>query len=123
MAKFAESSSSGSIGAPIDRFVGLIRGRYKADIVIMLGKGARRFSELRRSINRISDRAPARQLDELEHDAIVRRVAYAEVPPRVIYSLTPYGRNPLPITRGDLEARSPRWSPSTTRSPRTRATA
>ena len=99
MPKIADSSISESIGAPIDRFVGLIQGRYKADIVIVLGKRDRRFSELGRSISRISDRALARQLDELEHDGIVQRVAYAEMPPRVIYSLTSYGRTLCPLLK------------------------
>ena len=92
-------SGAGAIGAPVDAFVKLIRGRYKADIVILLGKKERRFSELRRAIPRISERVLARQLDALERDGIVRRTAFAEVPPRVQYSLTAHGKTLCPIIK------------------------
>lgn len=88
-----------SLGAPIEAFLQLIRGRHKTDIVIMLGKGDRRFSELRKGIPRISDRVLARQLDALERDGIVSRTAFAEVPPHVKYSLTPRGRTLCPILK------------------------
>lgn len=90
---------SPSFGEPIDAFVRLIRGRHKADIVILLGKKDRRYSELRRSIPNISERALARQLDALERDGVVQRTAFAEMPLRVEYSLTPYGRTLCPILK------------------------
>lgn len=91
--------SDESLGAPIEAFVRLIRGRYKPDIVIMLGKSDRRFTELRNGIPRISDRVLARQLDALERDGIVNRTAFAEVPPHVEYSLTARGRTLCPILK------------------------
>ena len=91
--------ASDSLGDPIEAFLRLIRGRYKPDIVIMLGKGDRRFSELRKGIPRISDRVLARQLDALERDGVVSRTAFAEVPPHVKYSLTPGGRTLCPILK------------------------
>ena len=97
-----DADVSDSIGAPVDRFVRIIRGRYKADIIIHLGKAVperRRFSELRRSIRGISERVLARQLDELERDQIVERRVFAEVPPRVEYSLTPRGRTLCPLIK------------------------
>ena len=95
-------ATTDSIGAPVERFVRIIRGRHKADIIIQLGKatpGRRRFSELRRSIPGISERVLARQLDELERDQIVERTVFAEVPPRVEYGLTPRGRTLCPLIK------------------------
>lgn len=88
-----------SIGAPVEAFIRLIRGRHKPDIVIRLGKGRRRFAELRRAIPRISERVLARQLDELERDGLIERKVYAEVPPRVEYSLTPRGSTLCPVIK------------------------
>lgn len=96
MNRMPKSSSPGEI---IEEFVRIVRGRYKPDIVISLGNGVRRFGELRRAIPHISERALARQLDALEKDGIVNRVAYPEIPPRVQYSLTAYGRTMCPILK------------------------
>jgi len=95
-------TTNDSIGAPVERFVRIIRGRHKADIIIHLGKAVperRRFSELRRAIPGISERVLARQLDELERDEVVERTVFAEVPPRVEYSLTPRGRTLCPLIK------------------------
>jgi DNA-binding HxlR family transcriptional regulator len=53
---------------------------------------------LRRKTTGISDRVLTRQLRELETDGIVRREVFAEVPPRVEYSLTEYGESLRPVT-------------------------
>ena len=76
----------------------VIKGKHKADIIIRLGRrGACRFSELRRLVPGVSERILAKQLHELEHDGIVGRTAYAEVPPRVEYRLTAHGSTLCPI--------------------------
>jgi DNA-binding HxlR family transcriptional regulator len=69
-----------SIGAPVEAFIRIFRGRHKPDILICLGKGRYRFAELRRAIPGLSERVLARQLDELEHDGLIERTVYAEVP-------------------------------------------
>ena len=92
-------SAGGSLGEPVDEFVQLIRGRYKADIIILLGKKPRRFNELRKTIPRISDRVLARQLDALERDDIVERTVFVEMPLRVEYSLTARGKTLCPILK------------------------
>lgn len=67
--------------------------------ITLLGERTYRFSELSRSIDGISQRMLALTLRQLERDGLVRREAFAEVPPRVEYSLTPLGRSVLdPIT-------------------------
>jgi DNA-binding HxlR family transcriptional regulator len=88
-----------SIGAPVEAFIRLIRGRHKPDIVIRLVKGRHRFAELRRAIPRISEGVLARQLDELKRDGLIERKVCAEVPPRVEYSLTPRGSTLCPVIK------------------------
>jgi DNA-binding HxlR family transcriptional regulator len=91
--------ATGSLGAPIEALVRLIRGRHKPDILIRLNRGPRRFSELHRAIPGVSERVLSKQLDELERDGLVDRTVYPEVPPRVEYSLTPFGRTLCPILK------------------------
>jgi len=93
------SYSGGSLGAPIEALVRLIRGRHKPDILIRLNPGPQRFSELHRAIPGVSERVLSRQLDELEQDGLVDRTVYPEVPPRVEYSLTQVGRTLCPILK------------------------
>lgn len=89
-----------SLGVPVEELVRLIRGRYKPDILIRLGKVDRlRFAQLRRAIPGLSDRALARQLDELERDGLIERTVYPEVPPRVEYNLTPLGHTLCPLIK------------------------
>lgn len=93
-------AQSGSIGAPVEAFVRLIRGRHKPDIVIRLGKTDQlRFSELRRAIPGVSERVLARQLDQLEQDGVVERTVFAEVPVRVEYRLTSLGKTLCPVIK------------------------
>jgi DNA-binding HxlR family transcriptional regulator len=94
------TSPATSLGAPVEAFVRLIHGRYKSDILIRLGKKQRqRFTDLRRAIPGISERALARQLDDLERAGLVERTVYPEVPPRVEYCLTAFGSTLCPLLK------------------------
>ncbi len=76
----------------------LIGGKWKPLILYRLGQeGTRRFSELKRSMPSITQKMLTQQLRELESDGIVHRDVYAEVPPKVEYSLTEMGRSVLPL--------------------------
>lgn len=76
---------------PVEVAIAVIGGAWKMTTVKHLGNGTLRFGELRRAVGPVTPRVLTRQLRELEHDGIVARRVYAEVPPRVEYSLTPLG--------------------------------
>jgi len=71
----------------------MLEGRWKMLILFHLFDGAvLRFSELERAIPAVSQKMLIQQLRQLETDAIVERIVYPEVPPRVEYRLTAWGQ-------------------------------
>ncbi len=70
----------------------VIGGKWKGIIIYHLFKGPKRFIELRTLLPDITQRVLTLQLRELEADKIVMRKVYAEVPPKVEYSLTQIGQ-------------------------------
>jgi DNA-binding HxlR family transcriptional regulator len=73
--------------------------KWSVLIVALLGDGKKRFSELRRTIEGISQRMLTLTLKGLERDGLVTRTVYPTIPPRVDYELTKLGRSLLtPIT-------------------------
>ena len=76
---------------PAEATLEVIGGRWKVPIVWHLFAGTLRFSELRRALPGCTPKMLTQQLRELEGDGVVTRKVYAEVPPRVEYSLTPRG--------------------------------
>ena len=76
---------------PVEVTMSVIGGCWKLSIIQELLDHTLRYSELRRAVGTVTDRVLTRQLRELEADGLVERTVYAEVPPRVEYSLTPRG--------------------------------
>ena len=71
----------------------LVGGKWKLRIIFYLLNGTKRFSELAKMIPGITQKTLTQQLRELEEVDIVTRTIYAEMPPRVEYSLTEYGKS------------------------------
>lgn len=86
MAKVVQSGTCGLSSA-----LAVIAGKWKATIVWELHARPLRFGALRRALPGISEKILFEQLRELEAEGVVHREAFAEVPPRVEYSLTPAG--------------------------------
>ncbi|MFT5777378.1 MAG: DNA-binding HxlR family transcriptional regulator [Crocinitomicaceae bacterium] len=88
---------------PLSMSLGVIGGKWKPIIIYNLDKSKKRFGQLDATITGISRKVLTSQLNELVHDKLVERNAYAETPPRVEYSLTEKGRELMPIFRGIAE--------------------
>lgn len=82
---------------PVETTLTLISDKWKVLIIRDLLGGTRRFSELRRSIGRISQKVLTSNLRQMEDDGLIHRKVYAEVPPRVEYSLTDTGQILKPV--------------------------
>jgi DNA-binding HxlR family transcriptional regulator len=77
----------------IDAALDVVSGKWKGLILWELqAHGVRRFAELRRGLPGVSEKMLTQHLREMEEDGLVHRKVYAEVPPRVEYSLTEDGR-------------------------------
>lgn len=77
----------------------VIGGKWKPLILYHLERGTRRFSELQRLIPQTTKKMLTKHLRELERDEIIHRKVFAQVPPRVEYSLTKHGQSLRPILR------------------------
>jgi len=77
--------------------VHLMSGRWKLPILFIISKGQNRFGVLKKVIPNITERMLTLQLRELESDGLITRTIFAEVPPRVEYTLTKIGSELLPI--------------------------
>ena len=82
---------------PVETTLMLIGSKWKVLILRDLMPGAKRFGELRRSIGSVSQKVLTAQLRDMEACGLVDRRVYAEVPPRVEYSLTELGWSLRPI--------------------------
>lgn len=84
-----EPNYSCGLNAAVD----VIGGKWKALILWALSVEPRRFGALRREVDGISEKVLIQQLRDLERDAIVHREVHQQVPPKVVYSLTPLGES------------------------------
>lgn len=84
---------------PLEAAMDVMGGKWKVTVLFRLMEGTRRFNELRRLLPNVTQRMLTTQLRDLESDGLVSRKVYAEVPPKVEYSLTPLGKTLEPILR------------------------
>jgi DNA-binding HxlR family transcriptional regulator len=88
----------GPYGCSVGATLSVIGGRWKPIIIFkLLHNDFLRFGELKKEIDGVTQRMLTQQLRELEGDKVVARKVYAEVPPRVEYSLTEYGKTLEPV--------------------------
>lgn len=81
----------------------VLMGKWKLSILWILHSKTRRFNELQRLMPSISRGVLTQQLRELEHDKLINREVYREVPPKVEYSLTDLGVSFIPVMTQIME--------------------
>lgn len=95
------SAKSGSVEkneiCPVAEALKVIGGKWRLQIINEIGAENRRFGEMKRLIPEISEKMLIQELKALTNMKILNRKAFPEIPPRVEYSLTPFGMKVLPI--------------------------
>ena len=82
---------------PFEAALDVIGGKWKPLIVWTLGDRVMRFNELQKALPGVNTKMLTKQLRELEQDGVITRTVYPEVPPRVEYAITDFGRTLIPI--------------------------
>jgi len=81
----------------VEATLDVIGGKWKPLILWHLGGDVLRFSELQKGLPGVNAKMLTKQLRELEEDGVIKRTIYPEVPPRVEYSITEFGKTLIPI--------------------------
>jgi DNA-binding HxlR family transcriptional regulator len=84
-------------GCSVEATLDVIGGKWKGVILFYLLSGTKRFNELHHLLPSVTHRMLILQLRELEEAGVVHREVYLQVPPKVEYSLTPFGKSLQPI--------------------------
>ncbi|PMB27701.1 winged helix-turn-helix transcriptional regulator [Fischerella thermalis] len=93
----AEAENSNRLTCEVETTLKVIGGRWKVLIIRELMLEVKRFGELQRALPGITQKMLTQQLREMEEDGIIHRQVYAQIPPKVEYSLTPLGESLKPI--------------------------
>lgn len=88
---------------PAEFTLAMIGGRWKIPIIFHLLAGRKRFSDLSRAIKGVTQKMLTQQLREMERNGLVMRQVYAQVPPKVEYSLTDLGASLHPVVEAMCE--------------------
>ena len=80
-------------GCGLNATLRIISGKWKPLVLFFLRDSPKRYGELKRLVQGVSDKVLIQQLKDLEADCVLARTDYKEVPPRVDYALTPLGRS------------------------------
>jgi len=84
---------------PVSETMKIIGGKWKPVILYLISHDVNRFGEMMSEIKGISKKMLTNQLRELERDGMLHRKIYAEVPPKVEYSLSELGQSIKPVTK------------------------
>ena len=82
---------------PVEAALDVIGGKWKPLILWALGDNVLRFNELQKALPGVNTKMLTKQLRELEEDGVITRKVYPEVPPRVEYAITDFGKTLIPI--------------------------
>jgi DNA-binding HxlR family transcriptional regulator len=82
---------------PVETTLMMIGDKWKVLIIRELLPGTKRFNEIHHSIDGVSQKVLTQKLREMESDGLLERKVYAEVPPKVEYSLTELGKSLGPV--------------------------
>lgn len=82
-----------TFGCGLEAALAVLGGKWKPLVLYNLAKNVHRYGELRRAIGGVTDKVLIQQLKELERDEVVARIDFQEIPPKVEYSLTPFGQS------------------------------
>ena len=82
---------------PVTHFMNKVGGKWKVLVIHGIYMGYNRFSSLQKAIPLISKQMLINQLRELEEDNIIERTVFPEIPPRVEYNISKYGKTLLPL--------------------------
>lgn len=93
----AQTTTKELPACPVETTLTLIGDKWKVLILRDLLPGTKRFGELKKSIGGVSQKVLTAQLRDMEENGLVNRKVYAEVPPKVEYSLTDLGHSLKPI--------------------------
>lgn len=83
----------------INRALSIICGKWRLHIILVLGEQTLRYSQLGEQLPGVSEKVLANELKTLVSLGVMQRTVYAEIPPRVEYTLTAKGRSVLPLLR------------------------
>ena len=81
----------------VETTLAVVGGRWKVLILQQLFDGVKRFNELHRALSGITHKTLTQQLREMEADGVIARKVFAQIPPKVEYSLTPLGKTLKPL--------------------------
>jgi DNA-binding HxlR family transcriptional regulator len=81
----------------VEKTLGVIGGRWKVLVLEQLLDGPRRFNELHRALVGVTHKTLTQQLREMQSDGIIHRELFAQIPPKVEYSLTVLGKTLKPV--------------------------
>ena len=98
-----EKTNDNLPACPVETTLMLIGNKWKVLIIRDLLTGTKRFGELKKSIGKVSQKVLTTQLRDMEESGLISRKVYAEVPPKVEYSLTELGKSLQPILNAMLQ--------------------